>query len=298
MAGKGNEVKVGIMIVATVIILGLFLFAIFGIEFGKETKSYEILLSYVGGIKNGTVVKYGGLDVGQVTNITLPDKDHIQIHLTLQVDAKTPVRVNSEAFVSSVGVMSERHIEITPGSPDEDLLPPGSLIESKEVQSIMQMAESFGEVNSQIKELLTRIGNMFADENQNSFASMMKNMNNLIQELQERSLKATESFEVLSTELTDLTREISGFMDNNKGNLNEILVNLEKTAKETNLLISEIRSTLENVQSLTSTDNQGLVEVMENLQITSQNLEEFSRIIKEQPWLLVRKAAPPERKIP
>jgi ABC-type transporter Mla subunit MlaD len=197
-----------------------------------------------------------------------------------------------------VGVMTEKHIEITPGSPKGDLLPPGSIIESKEVPSIMQITESFGDLNSQIERLLSRINDIFADENQNNFASMMQNMNNLIKQLQKNSSQATADFEVLTTDLTELTNDINAFMDENKGDFNKTLHNIELATKETNLVISEIRATLGNFQSLTSSNNQGLMEVMENLQITSQNLEEFSRMIKEQPWLLVRKAAPPERKIP
>lgn len=298
MALKGNEVKVGLIIVSSVIILGVFLVAIFGIQFTKHTKSYEVRLKYVGGIKNGTLVKYGGMNIGQVTEISLPDSDEIRIRLNLEVNAKTPVRVNSIAFVSSVGIMSEKHIEITPGTPDKDLLPPGSTIESKEVPNIMQITESFGDLNEQVGRLLSRINDIFADENQNNFASMMQSLNNLIKELKDRSSEAAANFEVLTSELTGLTRDINEFMDNNRGNITEILANLDTTATETNRLISEIRATLGNVQSLTSSNNQGLMDLMQNLQTTSQNLEEFSRIIKERPWLLVRKAAPPERKIP
>jgi hypothetical protein len=37
---------------------------------------------------------------------------------------------------------------------------------------------------------------------------------------------------------------------------------------------------------------------MENFQYASQNKEEFTRTVKERPWLLIRKDAPPERKLP
>ena len=45
-------------------------------------------------------------------------------------------------------------------------------------------------------------------------------------------------------------------------------------------------------------DMEVFVEIMENFQYASQNFEEFSRLVKERPWLLVRKDAPPERKMP
>jgi ABC-type transporter Mla subunit MlaD len=87
-------------------------------------------------------------------------------------------------------------------------------------------------------------------------------------------------------------------MKNNRGNLEQTLGHLEKTTQETAELIADLRKTLSNVDNMMTANSASFIEIMENFQYASQNFEEFSRIVKERPWLLVRKAAPPDRKIP
>ena len=58
MAYKSNEIKAGVMIVVGLVVFVVFLFAIFGIDFSDNTKEYNINLQYVGGISNGSLVKY------------------------------------------------------------------------------------------------------------------------------------------------------------------------------------------------------------------------------------------------
>ena len=45
------------------------------------------------------------------------------------------------------------------------------------------------------------------------------------------------------------------------------------------------------------TQNGNYDEIMDNLRRTSQNLDEFTKTIKEKPWSLIRKSAPKEREI-
>ncbi len=294
---KANEIKAGIMIVVSVVILGLFLIAIFGVKLGRETNPYRISLQYVGGITEGSLVKYRGMDVGQVSEIDLPGPEEPRIGVKIEVQKDTPIRIDSKAFITSVGLMTERHVEITSGSPHAELLPPGSLIQSKEVLSFAQMAETMGELSDRLQALITRVNRMFNDENQTHVASMMENMDNLIQEGRKPIITAVTNLESISGQLTAISENLYTLTDTTNGNVVKILSNLETTSRRANKLISDMNGTLDNFKTLMSANNASIGKIMENFQTASQNMEEFSHMIKEQPWLLVRKAAPPKREI-
>ncbi|NIR52505.1 MCE family protein [candidate division KSB1 bacterium] len=298
MEYKANEIKAGLMIVSSITILIIFLIAIFGVELGEDTKEYQTYLSYVGGITKGSLVKYGGMNVGHVTEISLPDKDETKIGVRLKVDENTPVRADSKAFVTSIGIMADQHIEISPGSPETQLLPPESTLDSKEVLGFAQMAEPLGELNTQVQELMSRVIDVFSEENRTHFASMIANLDTLVVEGQGHFLKLVTNVEDLTEHLADLSADLNALMDENRGNFDETLTHLQTTTRETSQLISDLRGTLKTFDNMVSANGPGLIEIMENFQFASQNLEEFTRIVKERPWLLVRKAAPPERKIP
>jgi phospholipid/cholesterol/gamma-HCH transport system substrate-binding protein len=300
MEYKANEIKVGIMLLVALTALVIFLVAIFGVDFGEEYNHFHTRLKYVGGIEAGSLIKYNGMDVGEVTEITLPDfsSPDNTIALKFQVQKGTPVRIDSKAFVSSIGIMRDQHIEITPGSPGAPPLPSGSEIESKEVISFMQMAEPLGEMSERAQALIDRLADIFNDQNRMHFSSMMANMDTMVENSSEQLVQLVSNLDKLSGNLVSISEELNALIDNNSENIEQTLANLESTSSESSELLKQMRNNLNQVESMMSANGESLMEMIDNFQYASQNLEEFTRILKERPWLLVRKAAPPERKVP
>ena len=286
------------MIVASLLVLAGFLLAIFGVEFGKPTKEYRLFLPYVGGITEGTLVKFLGMDVGQVTEITLPEGNAAGIGITLEVHENTPIRTDSKAFVTSISLMADQHIEITAGSPHAALLPPHSVIASKEVLSFAQMAETLGELNNRTQVLVKRVSDIFDSTNRIHLRSVMGTVDTLLREGRKPLLTTVTNLEKASRQLAEMSADMKTVMDKNKGNLGDILTNLKTTTDATNKLVSQLQATVKNLESMSQSNNSNIAETVRNLQSATQNLAEFTRMLKEQPWLLVRKAAPPERKLP
>ena len=297
MAFNSNEIKVGAVVVASVVILGLFLVAIFGVSVGKETNEYRVNLDYVGGITKGSLVKYRGLNVGQVREIVLPSDEQPQLGLILDVKADTPVRTNSEAFITSIGIMSEQHVEISSGTQNADLLSPGSTIASKEVLSFARMSESMGNLTGQIETLIASINELVNEENRTRIASIMENVDAVVSDGREPITEAVAKLQEMTEQMTLASRNIAAMTDTSQLNSGRLINNLEATTANAQRLIEQMNSTLENMQGTVAINNRNIYETMENFERVSQNFEEFSRMIKEQPWLLVRKSAPPERKI-
>jgi len=300
MSYKSNEIKVGAMLIVTVAIFVVFLVAVFGIDYGKETKQYFTYLKYVGGIKTGSLVKYNGMDVGKVEDVKLPGNDEgdNRILLTLSVATTTPVRQNSLAYLTSIGIMTDKHIEISPGTQEVGLLESGSFMESKEVMGFTQMAEPLGELSNTADELMSRLADVFNDENRAHVASMLAEFDNVVSVGSENIIHMMANVDSLTSSLASISREMEGMLQDNRGNLDSTIANIEQATQETTELISDLRTTLAQMSVMMSNNGANFAEIMENFQYASQNLEEFSRIIKERPWLLVRKSAPPERKLP
>lgn len=300
MEYSNNEVKVGAMLMIGFTLLLVFLVAIFGVDWNKSTHEYHTELKQIPGIVEGSVVKFGGMDVGHVSAISLPETNNQapRIRLTLQVNDKTPVRVNSVAYVTSIGIMADQHIEISPGTPDASLLPSGGLLESKEVLSFAQMAEPFGQLSAQLEELINRINDTLSEENRRHISSMLAGMDTLMNDGGSRFVQVVDNLDKLTVNLAEASNNLNALMAENRDNLNETLTHLEASAKETTALIADLRHSLEQLETVVSSNGVSILEMMENFQYTSQNLEEFSRAVKERPWLLVRKSAPPQRKLP
>src|SRR3989304_5663846 len=99
MEYSNKEIKVGLMLVIGFSLIVLFLVAIFGVSWTDNTKEYTTYLKSIPGIASGSLVKFGGMDVGFVSEIALPPPDDLdaKICVRLKIDDRTPVRENSLA---------------------------------------------------------------------------------------------------------------------------------------------------------------------------------------------------------
>jgi ABC-type transporter Mla subunit MlaD len=248
----------------------------------------------------GSLVKYNGMDVGKVEEVVLPQSSDgdLRIRLRLSVDTATPVRRNSLAYLTSVGIMASKHIEISPGSPDVALLESGSILDSKEVLGFTQMAEPLGELSNTADELMNRLADIFNDQNRAHVANMLAEFDNVVSSGSQNVINMMENIDSLTASLAGMSSELESMLTDNRNDLDSTIVNIEETTRQTTELIGDLRTTLAQMRVMMSNNGANFAEIMENFQYASQNLEEFSRIIKERPWMLVRKSAPPERKLP
>src|SRR5512145_1029296 len=123
MEYRSNEIKAGILVVVAFIVFVAFLVAMAKVDWEKKEKTYTARFSYVGGIERGSLVRFGGFLVGTVTDVYIAPNDNTKLEIQLTIDDLTPVRIDSEAFMSSISLMSDFYLEITTGSPTAELLP-------------------------------------------------------------------------------------------------------------------------------------------------------------------------------
>jgi phospholipid/cholesterol/gamma-HCH transport system substrate-binding protein len=297
---KANEIKVGLTVLVAFAVLVIFLVTIVGVDFNKKTTEYHTFFEYAGGIQEGTVVKYNGMDVGLVTGLELPkpSSPDSRIHITFEVAEGTPVRAETQAFLTVVGFLSEPHIELSPGPSTAALLPPGSEVPSKDVLSFARMAEPLAEMSDRAEELIESVDKLFDEKNQAHFASLMENMDQIVVDGGKQFINLVAHLEETTANLNEVSKSLNTLMANSSENFEETLAHLEKTTRETGELITELRTSVVQFESMVAANGASFVEIMENFQFASQNLEEFTRTVKERPWLLVRKSAPPQREIP
>ncbi|MGH8247685.1 MAG: MlaD family protein, partial [Gammaproteobacteria bacterium] len=116
----------------------IFLTAIFymtGLGVGTRHSEYKMYLNYAGGLEPGATVRFGGLKVGRVKKLQVDPQNQTRIEIHLQVQDGTPIRTDSVASISQLGMLGENYIEITPGKAATKLQA-GAVIPSAETQDI------------------------------------------------------------------------------------------------------------------------------------------------------------------
>jgi len=142
MAYRADEVKVGLVIVVSLLILAGFIISIMGLKLGEPMDTYTTQLKFAGGVEPGTVVRFGGMQVGKVTEVDISPSDDTRIRLAMIVEKGLPVKTDSEVFINTIGFLGDYYLEISTGSPGLPLLPPGGEINGMEIAGINEMFAS------------------------------------------------------------------------------------------------------------------------------------------------------------
>lgn len=298
MEYKSSEIKAGIFIIISVMLFIAFLVLIIGMNSFSEKVTYRARFSYVGGIEKGSAVRYAGLPVGSVVDVRLTDDEFPGAEVVLQVEQDTPIRTDSHAYMTSIGIMGSYYIEITSGSPDSALLPPGSLIDSKDVVGFAQMTEPASQAMDELTELLRRMNLILDQDNRTKISEMIHSLNQ-ISRISENNMQETlENLNVLIAETQSMVSAAKQIVVSNDSTIASNLANLNETLSSSQQALERLDSILAGVDQTILQNQKQYDQIMLNVNSLTQNLDEFSRLIKERPWSVVRKSYPPERQLP
>jgi len=136
------EIKAGFIVILGIILLVAFLIMISGLDLLKSTKIYYARFKNTSGLEVGSLVRYGGMEVGKVKKVRIAPDNNSLIEFVIEIESKVPVKEDSDAIITSIGIMGEYYIEISTGSPNAALLPEDSLLNCKEITPMMMLTET------------------------------------------------------------------------------------------------------------------------------------------------------------
>lgn len=123
METRANYVLIGAFVLMAAAALTLFVVWIAKEPFSRNLETYDVVFEGpVNGLGKGGEVRFNGIKVGEVQRLSLDRQDPNRVIARINVDAETPVRVDSVAQLNLQGVTGVTFIQILAGSPDKPML--------------------------------------------------------------------------------------------------------------------------------------------------------------------------------
>ncbi|PRY98266.1 MlaD family protein [Marinilabilia salmonicolor] len=161
------KVRLGIFIAVGILI---FVTAIFII--GKQQNLFNPVFKIstnffnVSGLQVGNNIRFSGINVGIVDNIKIINDSTVQVDMLVRKDVQQFIKADSYASIGSEGIIGDRIIIITQGSPNSPVANDGQHILSKEpietddiMKSLKSSAESAEIITVQLAEIMSNINN-------------------------------------------------------------------------------------------------------------------------------------------
>ena len=159
------KIRLGLFVIGG---LALFVLTIFII--GKQKNLFSPVytlsstFSNVSGLQVGNNVRFSGINVGTVDNITIINDSTVRVDMSIKTEVKKFIKTDSEVAIGSEGIIGDRLITITQGSADAGLAVSGQQLSSKEpvetdaIMASLQVTAGNAEIiTQQLAEVMTKI---------------------------------------------------------------------------------------------------------------------------------------------
>src|SRR5438105_3724394 len=156
MTPNRERVLVGLFIVIAAAVLSVTTVAVWG-GMRRSGVSHRLYLKFSGGVQPGTPVRYGGLRIGSVQSVRVDPGDSTRIEVNVIVDRDAPIKTDSVARLSSLGLLSDYYIEISTGTRGAALAPAGAVLQSAETTALTQLGDTIQDVVPQIHQALDKL---------------------------------------------------------------------------------------------------------------------------------------------
>lgn len=233
MENRSNNILVGGVVLALLVVTVVFLVWLAGFG-GASEKRYDILFkSSVDGLAKGSAVTFSGVPVGKVEDIAImPDQPEL-IRVRIQVKNDTPILQGTTATIAGVGFTGVSQINLDgatqgaqpidqPGPWGYPLIPPRAGGLGALLNNAPQLLEKLTTLTDRVSQLLN-------PENQHSLANILHHVDQLSGSLADRGPEIAATLAEARTAIAQAgtaAQKIGNLADTTNQNVGPLLANM------------------------------------------------------------------------
>ena len=318
-----NYTTVGVFVAAMIVAL---LWALAQIS-GRTGPSdgYEIVMDAVTDIDYGTLVRYEGYKIGQVERIEPEWNGKYQFRVFVSVEKDWKFPADSIARISASSFLAGKTVEVFSGKSTQLVAVGGEIQSGPPADAFSLMAQVAGQIGDlsenslkpliqHVDEIILKVGNN-TDANLNELFDSLQAIAN---EVQNKTPKITDDISTFTTQMNATLLQADKFLDDqNLQQVRTILANTEKATKDASVAAAEVKALSGKLQNLADQVNdmigdnrknvdkslanleyilrsvaQNINSITRNIDGTARNMSEFSRLIRQNPGLLLNGGSP------
>lgn len=254
-----TEAKVGAVSLLGLLLFGFMVVYLGGVSFGDKGYPLQAVFSEVGGLKEGNVVRYAGVDVGRVERVQTSDQG-VEVRLRIKPGVKIPE--GARFTIGTDGLLGEKFINIIPPRQSSDYLKPDTVVQGEDPQGLDKLISSADRTLADIQKLVQSLNEVLGDEKVKA------------------ALKATA---LNSRDITDRLSELSAALArmavNNEQDVNAMVGNLRTMSTSLRDVAGRVDRMVTNLDNNGQTATE-LKEAIHNLKNTSVRVEKMAAALE------------------
>ena len=315
MATKAQKVRLSIFLIISSSVLLMFFIILVGNRLVKRMDTYYVVYEDISvtGLEPGAAVKFHGVQVGRVAALAV--KDARSVIVEIDVERGTPVKKDTKATLTIVGITGLKYVELSGGTLESEDLPVGDTITAG--QSLLEDISGRAEVILvKLEQVLNNINQMFGPDTSesisktiSSIAGLSSELDTLFRDNRSALTNSISNMEFVMNDLLSATKQVDSTMtaintlmqsqeiQNSVANINYITrtvrtgldsLRLAETSEEFRELVSNANRMVINYDLVVARARDDILRSLSNLEETIDNLREATDVIRENPSVLIR----------
>ena len=276
-----------------VLLVSLVVFSRYPALFSEGT-DYRAEFRSVAGLNRGAEVRYGGVLVGTVTSLDIDPDRPTSILVRFRVKDKTPVREDTRAAITQVGLLGEQYLNLEPGSPTAPPLPEGSTIAS--IDNL-----SFQDAMNRVARFLVQADTLFGGLERLAKSSPLERIDRTLTQFDQIITAAGAGSERVFVRLDDVGAKVSLLVARTElllagadSALRVVGPGLDATQREAIATLRETRAMVGLLRDALTQEG-GVDGLMRNLSAASENLARLAERLERDPSSVLKHREPPRK---
>ncbi|AZM95819.1 MlaD family protein [Vreelandella venusta] len=298
METRAHHVLIGLFTLGTAVAALLFALWMSYADGERNYQPYRILFERsVSGLSIGSKVQYNGIEVGDVTELTLNPDDPRQVIASVRVYEDTPIKTDTRAKLSFASITGSMSIQLYGGTPESsrlinqtDDMAPFITADPSPIATLFDEGET---MIQNINSILLNVNELFNDGNREQAGTILTSIAQITEmiasqqtaldqnmalfgEVSRQATATLESIDTLSQEATQLLRRDGQQMMQSAASASRDVASAAQRIEQlVNDNAAAVDSTLQGAQDIAP--------ALSALRSTLTNLERITRQLEESP---------------
>jgi len=317
MEARREQAMVGLFVLVAGGLLVATVFVLSG-AFAGSGKTFHASFPFAGGLEPGAAVRYaGGPKIGRVEQLRIDPKDQSRIEITFSVKPELPVKTDSKVRIMSMSPLGDNHLEVVPGSQQASLAQSGATLPAEPFVDFNAITARINDIAPQAQQLLTtmnqratelkvtidRINDLMNDQNRGNLSATIANTRGMLEENRPKLRSTLDHVDKASVKLEPLLDDLRKTSAEANKAIEHVDALIAEDRPDLHKVLTQLRQNLDSIQDLTGqlnntlgANSENIDEILENFRHVSENMKEFTEIIKARPYTLLRSTTPKEHK--
>lgn len=294
MAFLKEEIKAGMIIAASLLLLSGFVILIGGSQVFEKLDTYYIKVMNAAGVEEGAQVKLGGVRVGKVLSIVPPASPGEPVTIKIGVKKGTVLYKGTRASITQVGFVGDIYLLLSIDKTTSERFNAGDTIPSDEQVQFTVLMARLDSISQSVDGLIKDIDSIFSDKNIREIESLLKNANTAIVSGSSNLDKVATALKSTTAKLELVLNEVEGLVKDNRTEIAQLIKRAREGVEKAGDMVRTIEEAAKNAKmTIKSADraidrqSQNLDNLLTTLNRTTEDLRDALHEIKSKPWSFV-----------